>query len=73
MGPKKTIFPLFFQLFVSLFSIYLAPSGAKYCEKGWAAPKNWRGVIGKPILGLLTFGLNPFGYFETLEMQVFGA
>ena len=41
------------------FLKYLAPSGAKYCEKGLAASKMWRGSIGKPILGLLTFGSNP--------------
>ena len=36
-------------------SIHLTPSGAKYRKKGWGF-ENWRGVIGKPILGLLTFG-----------------
>ena len=36
-GPKRAIFLLFFYDFVSRFSIYLAPSGAKYCEKGLAA------------------------------------
>ena len=35
--PKKAIFPSFFHDFFGRFSIYLAPSGAKYCEKGLAA------------------------------------
>ena len=36
-SPKgaKTIIFYFFDIFL----IYLAPSGAKYCEKGWAATK----------------------------------
>ena len=46
-------------LFFGLFSIYLAPSGAKYREKGWAVTKIGEGVIDKPILELLTFGSNP--------------
>ena len=51
---KKAIFRLFF----SLFSIYLAPSGAKYREKAVGRDKNWRGWIDKPILELLTCGSN---------------
>ena len=38
-GPKKAIFPSFFHDFFGLFSKYLAPSGAKYREKGWAVAK----------------------------------
>ena len=52
------VFYIFFR-----FSICLAPSEAKYREKGWGRFKNGRVVIGKPILGLLTFGSNPFGDF----------
>ena len=33
----KAIFPSFFHDFFGRFSIYLAPSGAKYCGKGLAA------------------------------------
>ena len=47
------------MLFFGRFSIYLAASAAKYCEKGFGRYKNWRGVIDKPILELLTFGSNP--------------
>ena len=32
---QKGIFSLFVSRFFSFFSISLAPSGAKYCEKGW--------------------------------------
>ena len=49
----------FFLYFFGLLSKYLAPSGAKYREKGLGRYKNWRGVIDKPILELLTFGSNP--------------
>ena len=35
--------------------MYLAASAAKYCEKGWGSLQNGQGLIGKPILGLLTF------------------
>ena len=44
----------FFNYFCSLFtifSIYLAPSGAKYYGKGWGRFKKG----GKPILGLFGF------------------
>ena len=33
----NAIFPSFFRIFFGRSSIYLAPSGAKYCEKGFAA------------------------------------
>ena len=56
---KKVKNPFDFLQFFCRFSIYLAPSGAKYCEKGWGRYKNWRGMIDKPILELLTFGSNP--------------
>ena len=45
-----------FWLCFDCFSIYLAASAAKYCEKGFGRYKNWRGWIDKPILELLTFG-----------------
>ena len=47
------------KLFFGRFSIYLAASAAKYCEKRVGRCKNGRGVIDKPILELLTFGSNP--------------
>ena len=57
--PQEAIFPSFFHHFFGRFSIYLAASAAKYREKGRGRYKNWRGVIDKPILALLTFGSNP--------------
>ena len=56
LGPKGN-FSSIFCYFFGLFSKYLAPSGAKYRGKG-GPYKNWRGVIDKPILELLTFGSN---------------
>ena len=44
---------LFEYLFA--FFLYLALSGANYCEKGRGRCKNVRGGIGKPMLELLTF------------------
>ena len=38
-----------------IFPVYLAASAAKYCEKGVGRYKNGRGVVGKPILEVLTF------------------
>ena len=44
-SPKKAIFLSFFDDLFDIFSINLAPSGAKYCEKkagplqkGWETP-----------------------------------
>ena len=37
LAPKNAIFPSFLHYFFGRFSIYLAPSGAKYCGKGLAA------------------------------------
>ena len=54
--PKNAKIHRFFAIFFGLFSKYLVPSGAKYLEKGFGRYKNWRGVIDKPILKLLTFG-----------------
>ena len=51
---KKTIFHSFFHNFFSRFSIYLAPSGAKYCEKGLAAMWKSFGGFGK-VLEKLNF------------------
>ena len=46
--PKKGNFSLIFLYFFDLFSKYLAPSGAKYCEKGLAAiGKGFGKVLGK--------------------------
>ena len=45
--------------FFTICSIYLAPSGAKYCETWFGRFENWRGMIGKPILELLIFGSHP--------------
>ena len=53
--PKKGIFPSFFYDFFGRFSIYLAPSGAKYCARGIGRFGKRQGVIGKSILGVLTF------------------
>ena len=49
-----------FKYFFDRFFKYLAPSGAKYCEKGRGRYKNWLGLIDKPILALLTFGQTHF-------------
>ena len=38
-GAKKKQFFIDFLYFFGLFSKYLAPSGAKYREKGWAVTK----------------------------------
>ena len=46
-GQKDT----FFSIFFGRFSIYLAASAAKYCEKGWGRFEKG----GKPILELLGF------------------
>ena len=64
-SPKKDDFWLFF----CLFSIYLAPSGAKYCEKGLAAIGKSSGK-GSKALERVRDG---FGKPLILEMQVFGA
>ena len=62
-----------FLLFFRFFSKYLAPSGAKYREKGLGRYKNWRGSIDKPIWELLTFGSNlDFSDFESFFM-IFGS
>ena len=42
-GPKKYKIPSIFYDFFDLFSKYLAPSGAKYREKGWAVTKTGEG------------------------------
>ena len=54
-SPKRQ----FFDYFFGRFSIYLAASAAKYCEKGWAA-------IGKSFgkgLGRIWEGFGGFGVF----------
>ena len=40
---KKNEKSPFFRYFFGRFSIYLAPSGAKYREKGWAVTKTGEG------------------------------
>ena len=55
---KKTIFHSFFHNFFSRFSIYLAPSGAKYCEKGWETP-----------FELLDFWKTRFGFLDFGKIQ----
>ena len=40
---KKANIHRFFAIFSSRFSKYLAPSGAKYREKGWAVTKTGEG------------------------------
>ena len=41
-GPKRTKKTIVLSFFI-IFSIYLAPSGAKYCEKGLAVTKTGEG------------------------------
>ena len=45
---------LFFRPFFQIFG----PQRGQISRKGWVRYKHWRGVIDKPILGLLTFGSN---------------
>ena len=56
-GPKKTIFPSFFYYFFVVFP-YIWPLAGPNIAKKVGRYKNWRGVIDKPILELLTFGPN---------------
>ena len=44
-SPKTRIFHIFFEP----FSIYMVPGGAKYREKGWAAPKTGSGPSANPF------------------------
>ena len=46
---KKNKNPSMFCYFVTLFLKYLAPSGAKYCEKGWAVTKTGEGGSTNPF------------------------
>ena len=50
--------PLFFNIFSTFFHIF-GPWRGQISRKKVGRFENWRGSIGKPILGLLTFGSSP--------------
>ena len=55
---KKAKIHRFFIFFRPFFQIF-GPQRGQISRKRVGRYKNWRGVIDKPILGLLTFGSNP--------------
>ena len=68
----KDSFSYMFQRFFRRCSIYLAPSGAKYCMKGFGRFRNWRGMIGTHILRLLNFGNERFWRLKAPKTHISG-